>query len=39
MIITPKQPRDGSTVSRLRKLVPYMLRTMASRSRMRFTLA
>ena len=26
MIITPKQPRDGKTVSRLRKLVPYMLR-------------
>jgi len=26
MIITPKQPRDGKTVSRLGKLVPYMLR-------------
>jgi hypothetical protein len=26
MIITPKQPRDGTTVSRLGKLVPYMLR-------------
>ena len=26
MIITPKQPRDGRTVSRLGKLVPYMLR-------------
>ena len=26
MIITPKQPRDGRTVSRLSKLVPYMLR-------------
>ena len=26
MIITPKQPTDGKTVSRLGKLVPYMLR-------------
>jgi hypothetical protein len=26
MIITPKQPRDDRTVSRLSKLVPYMLR-------------
>ncbi len=26
MIITPKQPRDDRTVSRLAKLVPYMLR-------------
>ena len=26
MIITPKQPRDDKTVSRLSKLVPYMLR-------------
>jgi len=26
MIITPKQPRDDSTVSRLSTLVPYMLR-------------
>ena len=26
MIITPKQPRDGRTISRIRKLVPYMLR-------------
>jgi len=26
MIITPKQPRDNKTVSRLSKLVPYMLR-------------
>ena len=26
MIITPKQPRDGGTESRLGKLVPYMLR-------------
>jgi predicted DNA-binding protein len=26
MIITPKQPRDDKTVSRLGKLVPYMLR-------------
>ena len=26
MIITPKQPRDGKTLSRLGKLVPYMLR-------------
>jgi len=26
MIITPKQPRNGRTVSRLSKLVPYMLR-------------
>jgi hypothetical protein len=26
MIITPKQPRDGKTASRLGKLVPYMLR-------------
>ena len=26
MIITPKQPRDGKTVSRLGNLVPYMLR-------------
>ena len=26
MIITPKQPRDDRTVSRLGKLVPYMLR-------------
>ncbi|MGB5682772.1 MAG: TraI/MobA(P) family conjugative relaxase [Polyangiales bacterium] len=26
MIITPKQPRDGRTTSRLGKLVPYMLR-------------
>jgi len=26
MIITPKQLRDGKTVSRLGKLVPYMLR-------------
>jgi hypothetical protein len=26
MIITPKQPRDHKTVSRLGKLVPYMLR-------------
>ena len=26
MIITPKQPRDGKTVSRLGMLVPYMLR-------------
>ena len=26
MIITPKQPRDDKTISRLSKLVPYMLR-------------
>ena len=26
MIITPKQPRDDKTISRLCKLVPYMLR-------------
>ena len=26
MIITPKQPRDDKTISRLGKLVPYMLR-------------
>ena len=26
MIITPKQPRNDKTLSRLSKLVPYMLR-------------